>query len=260
MKSTSFHILNGSTLKKQFPKQIIGDLIVTNECLVDGNVLGENLTVLYNNRAKYLSESYGGTIQSYFEKVITEFNKIQELPIDAEINLWFEEDLFCQVNFWFVLYLIKQQTDIRRVYLVLPNKENRYGFGGMNNESLIESFSHKIQITESDFNKLSGFWELYQRNDITNLQKKSEKLNIKYPFLLPAIKAHSDRTSEDGLLGRPEQTIVNIMKELQTEDFPIVFGEFCKREAIYGFGDLQVKQLFDNVISRKSTMPIRITP
>jgi hypothetical protein len=30
--------------------------------------------------------------------------------------------------------------------------------------------------------------------------------------------------------------------------FGTVFQEFCKRESIYGFGDLQVKRIFDEVV------------
>ena len=37
------------------------------------------------------------------------------------------------------------------------------------------------------------------------------------------------------------------MKELETEEFEPVFYEFCKRESIYGFGDLQVKKLIREI-------------
>ncbi|PCI72926.1 MAG: DUF1835 domain-containing protein [Gammaproteobacteria bacterium] len=229
----------------------MGELIVTNECLIEGNLQGTNLQDFYNNRAKFISKTYNVTPQSYFDKVVIELDKIENLPNNAEVNLWFEEDLFCQVNFWFVLYLIKQQTNIRSVYLVLPNKENRYGFGGMDTNSLIESFNHKIEITESEFATLSGYWELYRNEEFARLIEESKKSDSKYPFLLPAINAHIDRFPKNGKLGRPEQTILNIMKELQTENFSLVFREFCKREPVYGFGDSQVKHLFNGIISTK---------
>ncbi|MGB0495307.1 MAG: DUF1835 domain-containing protein [Kangiellaceae bacterium] len=251
MTNSIYHILNGSSLRAQFPKQLEGELIVANECLVDGDVQGDSLDELYDIRAKFLSESYGGTIQNYFDKVVNEFNKIHELTIDAEVNLWFEEDLFCQVNFWFVLHLIKLQTDIRKVNLVLPNKENRYGFGGMDNKSLIESFNKKLTITNSDFESLSQFWCFYQSENTDKLLKESELLIEQYPFLLTAVHAHIDRNLSNSKLGRPEQSLLNIMKDLETNEFPKVFREFCQREAVYGFGDLQVKRLFDSLLSRK---------
>ncbi len=36
-----YHILNGDSLKEQFPENIQGDIIVARECLVDGNVKGK---------------------------------------------------------------------------------------------------------------------------------------------------------------------------------------------------------------------------
>ena len=78
----------------------------------------------------------------------------------------------------------------------------------------------------------------------------AEKLKPKYPFMLPAINAHIERIPEDGYLGRPKESLKEIMKELQTDKFGPVFQEFCKRESIYGFGDLQVKRLYDEVLNR----------
>jgi hypothetical protein len=37
------------------------------------------------------------------------------------------------------------------------------------------------------------------------------------------------------------------MNNLETNSFGEVFKEFNKRESIYGFGDLQVKRLFDEI-------------
>jgi hypothetical protein len=40
------------------------------------------------------------------------------------------------------------------------------------------------------------------------------------------------------------------MDELGTTDFGLIFKEFNKREAIYGFGDLQVKRLLDGLLNK----------
>ena len=98
-----YHILNGDILKEQFP-DISGELIVARECLVDGDVNGKNLAELYNSRAKFISKNYRGySIRDYYEKTVPEFQKIQDIPENSDINLWFEDDLFCQVNLWFVV-------------------------------------------------------------------------------------------------------------------------------------------------------------
>ena len=73
------------------------------------------------------------------------------------------------------------------------------------------------------------------------------ELENKYPFILPAVEAHIERIVTTGNIGRPTQSLIAIMKELETEEFGPVFKEFNKRESIYGFGDLQVKRLFDEI-------------
>jgi len=59
-----------------------------------------------------------------------------------------------------------------------------------------------------------------------------------YPFILPATKAHVERKPTNENAGRPIQSLITIMKELETEEFGPIFREFNKRESIYGFGDL----------------------
>ena len=61
------------------------------------------------------------------------------------------------------------------------------------------------------------------------------------------VKAHIERFPKDGSKGRPEKVIEDIIKNVST-DFHKVFKEFCNRESIYGFGDTQVKVIYDKVM------------
>ena len=115
-----YHILNGDSLRQQLPEYIQGDIIVSRECFVDGNVKGKDLADLFAMRAKFLSQNYGGSEQDYYRKVVPEFKKIKKIPNDSDINLWFEDDLFCQANFWFVAHLLANSTGINTVYLIRP--------------------------------------------------------------------------------------------------------------------------------------------
>lgn len=99
------HILNGDTLKEQFPTSISDDLIVMRECLVDGDISGNTLDELFKSRAIFISENVPNcSKQDYFDKTVSEISKLLAISPGTEINLWFEEDLFCQVNFWFSVH------------------------------------------------------------------------------------------------------------------------------------------------------------
>ena len=127
-----YHILNGDSLKEQFPENIQGEFVVTRECLVDGNVKERDLAELYHSRAKFISENYAGyKVKDYYEKTVPEFQKIQNITEDSDINLWFEDDLFCQVNLWFVISLIYENHKNQPVFLIRPKTNNEYNFGGI---------------------------------------------------------------------------------------------------------------------------------
>lgn len=241
-----YHVLNGDSLKEQFPKEIDGEIIVARECFVHGDVSSASLDELFKIRAKFISDVYGDySIEDYYEDSVSEFEKLQNIPDKTEINLWFEDDLFCQVNFWFTVNLILNSLKDYTVFLIRPVIHTQYGFGGLSELDLINAFKQKTQLTELD--KIASLWNSYQNNDIEVLVKVAHELEQKYPFILNAVEAHVDRIPNENSLGRPIQTLIDIMNDLGTDSFVPVFKEFNKRESIYGFGDLQVKRLFDEI-------------
>jgi len=241
-----YHILNGDSLKEQFPESIQGEIIVTRECLVDGSVKGKNLTEFFKTRAEFISSNYVGyNKHDYFEKTVPEFQKMQNISDDSDINLWFEDDLFCQVNFWFVINLLNKSHSNIQFFLIRPKSHSQYGFGGLNKSELISIFENRLELTELD--KLARLWDYYRINDTKKLIESSKHLKNTYPFIFAAVEAHIERIPTDGELGRPSQSLLQIMKELETDEFEPVFNEFNKRESIYGFGDFQVKRIFDEL-------------
>jgi len=241
-----FNILNGDSLKERFPESLKGEIIVTRECLVDGSVKGNSLTDFFKTRAEFISKNYDGySEQDYFEKTVPEFQKMQNIPDNVDINLWFEDDLFCQVNFWFVIKLLSKSQPNNQFFLIRPKLHSQFGFGGLSESELISIYENRLVLTELD--KLARLWESYQSNNIEKLIEISRQLKNTYPFIFTAVEAHIERIPTNGNLGRPIQSLIRIMDELNTAEFGPIFKEFCKREKIYGFGDLQVKRLFDKI-------------
>lgn len=240
MKKT-YHILNGDSLKNGFPKTIEGQIIVCRECLVDGNVQGGTLEALYKNRTSFLATYFPE--QSFdtkdYDKVISEFEKIKDISENSEINFWFEEDLFCQVNFWFTIYLVHLTSKKYQLNLVLPLKGNKFSFNDRSPEDLFKAHQNKIEITEIAFETLSKFWNIFQQKNFELLTKQHLILGKEYEFMLPAIKAWKEN--------RAKTSLKQVLKELKTDDFARIFNKFKEKEAIYGYGDLQVKRLLEEL-------------
>ncbi len=239
------HILNGDALKDQFPESITGQVIVARECTVDGDVQGEHLEDFYASRISFLRDAYGIREDEYRDETITEFNKILDIPAGSEINLWFEDDLFCQCNLWFVADLIHKRAAGDEVYLIRPDVDIRLGFGGMGKRGLEKAFERRKKIAAGGVETLSMLWKLYQRNDTNEMMVLARKNSTRFPFLENAVQAQIDRFPPDGSPGRPERTLAEIMKTFGDSDFGRVYREFHRQEGIYGFGDWQVRRMFD---------------
>lgn len=241
------HILNGDSLKNQLKGLVKEEVIVARECLIDGNVQGESLAKLYANRAKFIAEYDGFEIEDYYQKTVPEIEKIVALPPNCELFCWFEDDLFCQTNFWFVVHLLVTYTNVERFYLVRPNKGNEYSFAGMREKELMIAFENSQPIEGKQLALLAQLWPLYQRNEYQQMLMIAAELNEAMPFLISVIEAQQRRTPDQSGLGYPERRLLAIINELNSPEFSAVFRTFSAQEGIYSFGDMQVKRMFDQL-------------
>ena len=121
----------------------------------------------------------------------------------------------------------------------------------MNKQELVTAFQNRIEIGLLEIGVLSELWNLYRQNNIVEMIKIGRKLKDRFPFLEPAIYAHKERFPQNGAFGRPELSIIEIIKEHGYDDFGKIFRAFCKQESIYGFGDLHVRRLYDEITKVK---------
>src|SRR5688572_5416160 len=113
-----YNILNGDSLAYSFPEaKIEGEIVVVREALIEGKLSGDNLHDFWQSRARYL----GITENEYNNSVVKEFEKIMNAPGTSEFNLWFEYDLFCQVNMWFVVSIINRLSIKKKVFAVFTS-------------------------------------------------------------------------------------------------------------------------------------------
>ncbi len=245
-----YNILNGDALAYSFgDAKIDGDIIVIREALVDGDVSGNNLHEFWQSRANYLKVT--GT--EYNDSVVKEFEKIINAPDKSTFNLWFEYDLFCQANMWFVISLInrlpmeKEVFAVYTSYLAKISKQFWNGFGPANSDELQACYANRIPLSKGDMNFGQELWEAYKNGNLEQLTKLSKHSSLAFPYLQEVVAAHVDRFPNDGTKGRPEKVIEDITKNIST-DFHEVLKEFWSRESIYGFGDTQIKSLYDKAL------------
>lgn len=185
---SQYHILNGDALKGQFPVRVSGEIIVCRECLVDGPVDGETLDNLFETRANFIANSYDRfSKKEYYENAVLQFKLIRGIPAESEINLWFEDDLFCQVNFWFVCSLLKDHSKNSTINLVRPGEPHPYNFGMFDEAMLISLYDERMPLNVID--RLADLWKYYQKGKTDGMLTIGRELENNLPFLLPAIQA-----------------------------------------------------------------------
>lgn len=241
----TFNILNGDYLAYQLEKTSVkGEIIVCREALVSGDLKADSLENFWEIRAESISRDYDVQKKSYYKKVVSEFEKILHLPEKSEVNFWFEDDLFCQVNLWFCLTLIPKNKDLK-IYRVFPKttkEDNRKGFSVSDQFDLEKSLQSRVLFSRKDIELGIDLWNAYRNSNVNLLNKLTENQSDCFHYLKEVIDAYINI--------KPETFIKNLIKN-GTTDFNMIFEKFRDELGIFGFGDLQVKMIYEKVLGEK---------
>ena len=244
------HLLNGDCLADQLKQTTLeGELIICREALMDGPAQTGSLEDFWTNRSAYIQKTYHDSAEKYYSRVVTEFSKIQALPSDTEVCLWFEHDLFCQVNMWFVMTLLPTDPEIK-VYRVAPVitdiKDTWKGFGISDSAMLQQAFAERQLLSADDLKLGKDLWKAYSVSDFNTLKTLSVTPSKVFNYLPEVCQAHIDRFTDGNQLNRPELVVKEMIAQT-SGNFAELFSAFSAREGIYGFGDLQVKAMYDRL-------------
>ncbi len=236
------HVLPGDSLVEEFTKAgIEGETVVFREALIAGDVVAASLDEFWDIRANFLELEYGEDPLDYREKVAYEIERLTYLPADAEVNLWFEYELFCQANLWFCLDLLKYHASVYRVAPLNASPDDVWkGFGKHDAPALEECFQARARVNDEDKLKGSKLWEAFRNRESESLIELGNYRSESFPFLKEVCGAAA------GIEKRPGEILTEI-KETGISEFDEVFAEFQKRAGVYGFGDLQVERLIERI-------------
>ena len=243
-----YHVLNGDCLAEQLSRTKINrNFIVCRECLIEGDLRASSIGEFWKVRAEFIAGNFPESSEVYFKNSVSEFEKLMALPEGSEVCLWFENDLFCQTNMWFVISILPQNKNLKvyRVFPVIKNKADLWkGFSVSDSALLEQAFSAKVRFTDKDLELGRELWSAYQNNDFDKLHFLSRSDSACFDHLESVCKAHTDRFPKGTIPGRPDRVVKEILETVSTE-FATVFSEFSNREGIYGFGDAQLKRIYD---------------
>lgn len=252
--SKTLHLLNGDSTREILEQtDISGDHCVWRDVLSDGPAIPDVGSESYwDTRADYMSRAFTISREEFAEKAQAEFKKLEAFADYDEVVLWFEYDLFCQVNMMAVLHWFNQQErGDTKVSLICVGREEGYeklvGLGELPPDRYPDLFNRRRIMGSADFSFATDVYEAWCSADPTDLETYILLPSNEFPYLSDALQSHFKRfpSSQTGLT-EIEQKIVELIYEGVNEERRIV-GSLLRWQAFYGFGDLQFFQVLERL-------------
>ncbi|MCO7185363.1 DUF1835 domain-containing protein [Tenacibaculum sp. XPcli2-G] len=247
MKHSLLHITNGDVTTQRLQElNIEGDIITWREMLCEGKTsVDVGSEDFWKTRFDFLKTTYKITKKKFIDYTLKEYRNLCNQKQQDEIVLWFEYDLFCQVNMLAVISWLKRYRKNHKISLVtsgkIDNSKKLYGLGELSDDQLIEHFNNKIELSQDDIEYADYIWQLYCSDSPLPLEN-AHKFNPKSPFvyLENAIKAHLLRfpSIENGL-NYIENNILKVANEHTFANQDKLLRNLLTHQENYGFGDIQ---------------------
>lgn len=238
-----YHVLPGDSVAREFRKtDIDGKTVICREALIAGPIDADTIFEFWDQRARFILAEYGEDEIGYHDTVADELAKLLDMDEDAEVNLWFEYELFCSVNMWFCLSLLRETgATVYRVEPIGLDEANRWdGFGKFDGDDLKACYELRTKMTAEDIELGTALWNAYRRGDHSALENLAKQGSPCFPHLREVVAAAVVQDIE------PLET-VKAIKAGGEADFERIFFEFKKRAGVYGYGDLQVQRLLEKI-------------
>ena len=249
------HILNGDAISVSLDHaNIQGERIVCRELLCDGPSQYEINDQFWITRSDYFKKDLAVSSEEYYQKSVLEFKKIHSIARKEPITLWFEYDLFCQVNLIFVLNLLIQDERKDNLYLICvgdrEESEHRLGLGEIDSKHYPELFKQKVKLDEKDFKTAMAFWKIW--NSEAHSKLKTIEISKNFTYLKDAISAHLKRFRSTETFNIIDERINEILTEFGPSKKSDMIRNLLIKDNDFGFGDFQYQKYLEKLIDNKN--------
>lgn len=240
------HIHNGDSSAEILRKSDLpGAHFAFREALIDGltpaDVTGEEWR---KRRAHHLANSCDVELHKVEDELDTQEERLSSFADHDEVILWFEHDLFCQIN---LLYLLNwfAQRDLGTTKLSLicidefAGLPSFRGLGELSVEQMASLFDDRHEVSAREKQLAGEAWQAYCSPDPTAIEKLLASNTSVMPFLNPALQLHIERfPSVRNGLGRIQNRGLEFINS-GSQKFLDLFSRFGQAEPVYGLGDAQ---------------------
>ncbi|MGB5385550.1 MAG: DUF1835 domain-containing protein [Eudoraea sp.] len=265
--SSQLHITNGDSFTQKLKTlKLKGEIITWREMLCEGktetNVGSESF---WKTRFDFLHKNYKVSKSWFVEKTLKEYRSLCNHKQQDQIILWFEYDLFCQINMLAVLSWLKKHRRYAEIYLVCSGDEDEtnrlYRLNDLSDEQLLNSYENKIKLSQNDIEYADYVWQLYCSDNPIRLENLIDFDNYQFDYLSDAIKVHLRRfpTIKNGL-NELENRVLEFSLQQKPKSKKELLSSLTQNQGFYGFGDTQYERVISNLRPLFSSFnPVRLT-
>ncbi|MGB5358486.1 MAG: DUF1835 domain-containing protein [Eudoraea sp.] len=265
--SSQLHITNGDSFTQKLKTlKLKGEIITWREMLCEGktetNVGSESF---WKTLFDFLHKNYKVSKSWFVEKTLKEYRSLCNHKQQDQIILWFEYDLFCQINMLAVLSWLKKHRRYAEIYLVCTGDEDEtnrlYRLNDLSDEQLLNSYENKIKLSQNDIEYADYVWQLYCSDNPIRLENLIDFDNYQFDYLSDAIKVHLRRfpTIKNGL-NELENRVLEFSLQQKPKSKKELLSSLTQNQGFYGFGDTQYERVISNLRPLFSSFnPVRLT-
>ncbi|MEO0573585.1 MAG: DUF1835 domain-containing protein [Bacteroidota bacterium] len=261
------HITNGDSFTKRLENlPLKGDIITWREMLCEGKTLTNvGSESFWKTRFEFLNKNYRVSKSWFVEKTLKEYRSLCNHKQQDQIVLWFEYDLFCQINMLAVLSWLKTYRRHAEISLVCSGKEDEtdrlYALNDLSDEKVLELYKNRTVLSQDDIEYADYVWQLYCSDNPMRLENLMDFDNFQFNYLSDAIKAHLQRfPSIKNGLNAVENNILQVAVDHKPKSKREFTGQVLQNQGFYGFGDSQYDRLITNLRPLFSSLnPVRLS-
>ncbi len=265
--SSQLHITNGDSFTQRLQKlRLKGEIITWREMLCEGktetNVGSE---AFWKTRFDFLHKNYNVSKSWFVEKTLKEYRSLCNHKKEDEIILWFEYDLFCQVNMLAVISWLKTHRRHVQISLVCSGKEDDtnqlYALNELSDEQLKQHYKNRVELSQDDIEFADYVWQLYCSDNPIRLEHLTDFDQYQFAYLGEALKTHLKRfpTIKNGL-NEIENRVLHVASEEKPASKKALLSTLLSNQGWYGFGDTQYERILKNLRPLFHTFnPVRLS-
>ncbi len=252
--SSLLHITNGDSFTERLQQlNLKGDIITWREMLCEGKTLTTvGSESFWKTRFEFLNKNYKVSKSWFIEKTLKEYRSLCNHKQQDQIVLWFEYDLFCQVNMLAVISWLLSNRKYAEISLVCSGREGAsnkmYGLNELSDEQLRELYAQRTVLNQDDKEYADYVWQLYCSNNPMRLENLMDFEDYQFDYLGDAIKTHLKRfPSIANGLNEMENNILGQAAHKKHVSKSKFLGSLLQNQGNLGFGDSQYERALNRL-------------